>query len=393
MKQGTGVKTKRLITSLALSALLLFTSCKGFFVAVNNNPGGGATSFVYVINQITGGTGTLAEYSMTTGVLTQLTGSPMSLATTPTSIVVAPNNASVYIGTVTGIFLYTVNSDGTLTEGNNGTVVYLNANLPAIQSMVMDSTSSWLIFTSQGSNQLDALAIDPTTGLPVTGNPVTPINLKAAVPANLTSGLAISPSNDNIFVALGADGVQQVAFSPTSATTLSSTQVIPVHNPRYLDNAVAVDTTSTFLYVAENAPTTTAAGALRTITIGSTFNKDSGDIATGIGPSAILPDASGLYVYVTNQGSNDINAYTLTAGIPAALNTTVALSTFPTCNGPDAIVEDSSKSYVLDIGLGNNPDLYLYSFDATSLGTLDIGNTTSTGTTNPSLANGIAVTH
>ena len=66
---------------------------------------------------------------------------------------------------------------------------------------------------------------------------------------------------------------------------------------------------------------------------------------------------------------------------------------FPTEASPVGLVEDSSKTYLMDVGNGANPNLWLYSFDATSAGALDVGTTKSTASTNPSLANGIAVTH
>jgi hypothetical protein len=47
----------------------------------------------------------------------------------------------------------------------------------------------------------------------------------------------------------------------------------------------------------------------------------------------------------------------------------------------------------MDVGNLANPNLWLYSFDASSAGSLDVSATKSTGTTNPSAANGIAATH
>jgi 6-phosphogluconolactonase (cycloisomerase 2 family) len=259
--------------------------------------------------------------------------------------------------------------------------------------MVMDATSSWLIFTSVGSsNQISALQVDPTTGLPVSGNPSTTIALNNGTPQSL----AISPSNTEVFLALGSAGVQSFSFAPTASSPLAATASIPVHTANFTANAVAVDTTSTYLFIAEAAPIPTTGtpnvpGVLRELTI-SSLGSDLTDSATGVSPSAVLPDASGLYVYVTNQADDTISGYTLKPSAGAL--PPIGSSPYPTCKGPVALAEDSSKSYLVDVGIGNNPDLYLYSFDQTTLdGTLDVGTTVSTGTVNPSLAYSVAITH
>ncbi len=152
------------------------TGCSGFFtpVGTGGTVGNGAETFVYVTNQGS----TLAEYSLASGVLTPLSGSPISLTLAPYSIVVAPNNAFLYVGTGTGVFMYTINSDGTLTEGNGNNVAYVNASNSSLiaQSMVIDSTSSWLLIAYRNSTVLDAVQLDPTTAYPPEpSSPSTPV--------------------------------------------------------------------------------------------------------------------------------------------------------------------------------------------------------------------------
>jgi DNA-binding beta-propeller fold protein YncE len=109
----------------------------------------------------------------------------------------------------------------------------------------------------------------------------------------------------------------------------------------------------------------------------------------GNGPAAILPDANGSYVYVANTTDNDISGFSLSAGALTALTD----SPFETAKAPFAMVEDSTKTYVLTLGSGNNPDLWVYTFDTASVGTLDVASTLSTGTTDPSGAVALAITH
>jgi 6-phosphogluconolactonase len=396
MRQRKSVSWVLLAAALTLGAMIALSGCGGFFTAQNNNPTGGSSGYVYVTNA----GGTMAEYSLSSGVLTGLSGSPISISVPPTSVVAAPNNAFLYVGTTTGIFMYTINSDGTLTEGNNDTVIFLNQNLAtgtstlaSVKSMVVDATSSWLIIAYQGSDEIDALSIDPTTGL---------ANSTQAFPATATYNndpnpqLAISPANNQVFVALGTGGTNAFGFNANATGTTSpwaggNRVAIALAPTSVSANAVAVDSSSKYLFVAESASSTTSpAGMVRVISTASPANPDLDDETTGVSPSAVLADLTGAYVYVTNGTDGTISGFSLNTTTQKL--TSLGTAT-PSEQSPVALVEDSSKSYVIDVGNGNNPNLWLYSFDASSAGVLDVGSTRSTSSTNPSVATGIAATH
>jgi len=374
----------RLAAALGVAATILLTGCGEFFTPVNNNPpGGGGKSYVYVTNA----GGTLAEYSLSSGALTALSGSPISLPLAPTAIAVAPNNAFLYIGTATGIFMYIINSDGTLTEGYNDTVVNLNANGYTVASMAVDPTSSWLLVAYQNQTELDAIPISSTTGIPTSAAIVA-----HSSSATLAPELIISPDNNFIYLALGTGGTEAIGFNhtSTSAPFASTGQTIKVIT-NFTSTGVAVDPTSTYLYIAEaDTRTNPVAGNLRMFKVGSLGTELSGSpYATGIGPSAVLADKSGDYVYAANSADGTISGFS----VDTTSQTLTSLGDpFPTEKSPAALIEDSSKTYVMAVGNGANPNLWLYSFDATSLGTLDVGSTKSTASVNPSAANGIAVT-
>src|SRR5277367_5265604 len=197
----------------ALAASFTLSGCGEFFtpLCTTNCSTTGGNSFVYVSN--TGGT--VTEYSLVSGVLTQLSGSPISPPLVPTAIAISPNNSFLYVGTATGVFLYNINSDGTLTEGNNSNVAYLNTVSTAIiaASMVVDSTNSWLIIAYRNTTNMDVVQLDSTTGLP-TGNVFyITSNLAIANPQ-----LAISAANTQVFVALGTGGTQAFPFNPNTTT-------------------------------------------------------------------------------------------------------------------------------------------------------------------------------
>ena len=387
MRLGNSMGSLRLAAALGVAATILLTGCGEFFTPVNNNPtGGGGTSFVYVTNA----GGTLAEYSLASGVLTALSGSPVSLTLAPTAIAVAPNNAFLFVGTATGIFMYTINSDGTLTEGNSNTVVYLNQNGYTVSSMAVDPTSSWLIVAYQNQTELDAIPISPTTGIP---------SSTTAFSVNTTFGtlapeLAISKANNNVFVALGSGGTNAFGFAPSSTSKgpWGSRVSIPLKTASTSYTAVAVDPTSTYLYITESDISgKNAAGNLRLFAISDLGTELAGSpYPTGIGPSAVLADLSGAYVYVANSTDGTISGFSFSA---TDQTLTSLGDPFPTEKSPVALIEDSSKTYVMALGSGANPNLWLYSFDTTSLGTLDVGSTKSTASVSPSAANGIAVTY
>jgi 6-phosphogluconolactonase (cycloisomerase 2 family) len=307
--------------------------------------------------------------------------------------VVAPNNAFLYVGTQEGVFLYTIASDGTLTEGNDDTVVYLNASNPTVASLAVDSTNSWLLIASQGSNQLAALAINSSTGIPPSVTPAS-ATLSYAGPVQMS----ISPANNNVVVALGTGGTNVFGFNASNTSTPWGTEVsIRLHvatssiDASVAANAVAFDTTSTYILIGETLQSTTQSPTndlLRLIPVAS-LNADKADYPVGRGPTAILADLTGAYIYVANSTDNTISGFSISAGALTAL----ADSPYPTAKTSVALLEDNSKSYVLDAGSGTNPDLWVYNFDTVAPGDLDVKTTATTGTTDPSLANAMAVTH
>ncbi|WP_263357151.1 beta-propeller fold lactonase family protein [Acidicapsa ligni] len=387
MMQGIGFGFRRLVAVLAVGGAVLLTGCGEFFYPVTGGttPTGSST-YVYVTNIGSGGVGgTLSAYTLTSGVLAAVSGSPISLPAVPTSVVVAPNNAFLYVATNLGVFMYTIASGGVLTEGNNSTIVYQGPSFP--QALAVDSTSSWLLIANNNSTELDALPVDPTSGIPTTNTPAA-VTLSSATPA----GLAISPANGSVAVALGTGGTNVWAFNAANSNPWGNTRNGILLNssktyPGTSTNAVAFDTTSTYLFLAESS-TNNSADDLRKLTLASISSPET-DYPVGKVPSAILADLSGTYVYVSNNTNNTISGFSLSAGALTALTD----SPYGTAKSPLGLVEDSTKSYLLSIGNGNNPNLWVYSFDATSLGSLDVANTNSTASTNPSLSNSIAVSH
>ena len=363
---------------LPLLACLGLSGCSGFFTAVKSGGGSGSSSYAYVANITTGATGgTLTEYTLTSGVLATISGSPITLPAVPTSVVVAPNNGFLFVGTTTGVFLYTIGTGAVLTEGNNNTVVYLGPTQP--EAMAIDSTNSWLIIANKGSSELDALPISPTTG-EATGSYVT-ASLNAATPGKMALTSAVS-SVSTLFVALGSGGTEAISFNASNAKPFAATaNVLNLASGSTGATAVGIDPTSTYAYVTETAA---PSNLLRVITI-KTLTQNGSSYVVGGSPTAVLADSSGDYVYVANSSDNTITGFSQSAGSLTAL----ADSPFATAKGVAGLAEDASNKYIFAVGTGNNPDLWEYKFDGTSLGTLDVAATVSTSSSDP--ANGIVV--
>lgn len=383
---GSG-KLRLAALTVALVSMMSLTGCSGFFTAITS----GSTTPGSATNVFVTGTGsTLTEFSLTSGVLAQLSGSPVTLPVPPTAVAIAPNNLSVYVGTSTGIFLYTIGSGGVLTEGNNNNVLYLPPF--TVQSMVVDATSSWLIISYLNSTEIDALPLSATTGINTATAPFPIQTPTGTVPLQI----AMSPANNNIFAALGTAGAYVIGFNPTATTTspFGTAIAIALHGADASDTAVAVDPSSAYLFITEASTLASSppAGIVRMKAIAKlTTVADLSDAKTGVGPTAVLADLSGAYVYVANGTDGTISGFnfsstnqTLTAMTPTA--------TFPSAASPIALAEDATKSYVMALGNGASPNLWVYSFDATNLGALDIATTTGAGVSTTSIANGIAVT-
>ena len=124
---------------MALAALSL-TGCSGFWKAPSNGGGGGGGTTLssgdfYVINSATN---EIAGLYVKAGTVTAL-GTSSKLSASPIAITIAPNNAFLYVSTLGGIFVYTIDSStGQITVGNSGQPI---SSDPAT-TMQVDSTNA-----------------------------------------------------------------------------------------------------------------------------------------------------------------------------------------------------------------------------------------------------------
>ena len=388
----------RRIQALCCLLLLGLTGCD-FFVPQTSS--GGTTNtgdYLYVGN---GNNTNIAGFGVSSaGALSVLAGSPYNNGVAAPSLTVNPANTFLYAGTTNGIYVYAINSNGSLTVQNSGNAAAQDVVPTAMQ---VDSTGGFLlaagIGTSIGAQAIGIYSIDPTTGLltAVTGSPL-PLYTGTATTATVVTPTAmlITPNNSYVYVSLGQLGVQVLTLG--SGGALSAGTAPTYLSPRSTstspqDYGLASNPTSTFLFVAEINT------GLREFSIGTSgaLNEVSGSpYAVGTGPTGVLLDPTGSYVYVANKGSNNISEFTLTA----ASGKLTAVAGSPISSGgllPISMVNDNTKQYVAVINSGSNGatgnnDLQLFKFDATTDGKLDPVSNATTGT-DPTTPKSLAASH
>jgi 6-phosphogluconolactonase len=379
--------------------LLGLTGCGGFFVPQTNSGGGTNTGdYIYVGN---GRDTFLAGFGVSSsGALSVLNGSPYNNGVAAQSLAVTPANRFLYAGTTNGIYAYAINSDGSIAVQNSGSAV---AQDVVATQMQVDSTGNYLLAsgfgTGIGAQAIGIYTINTSTGLltAVGGSPIPLYTGNGSTPAVVTpTGLLITPNNSYVYVSLGTLGVQILTLGTGGALAAGSSPLLllPISTSTSpSEQGLASDPLSAFLFVSE---TNTGLRVLSIGTGGSLKEVSGSPYAVGTGPTGVILDPTGSYVYVANKGSNNISGFTLTA----ASGQLTAISGSPFASGgqvPTALVNDNSKKFVAVInsgsnGSGGNSDMQVFKFDTTTDGKLDPVSTASTGT-DPTAPLSIAATH
>lgn len=390
---------------LALAALCL-TGCSGFWKAPSDGGGGGggggttlSSGDFYVINSQTS---EVAGLYVKAGTVTAL-GSTYKLSASPIAITIAPNNKFLYVSTLGGIFVYTIDSStGLLTLGNTGQPISQD---PAT-SMQVDSTNSWLVEGFSGTSTLFAVHVNPSSGL-LQANLEQPV----ALPSSGIRQVAISPDNTTVLVAMGTGGTATIPFNAGNANPFGSAGTIAPAGAVGAAQSVAFDpiptggTAPRLFYIGETVAVGATAtdantGGLRAF-VYSTKQEITGSPFRigGLAPYSILPFSDGNYVYVvsrqtasTSAGSTGVIAGFSVTNTNNALGLTALGSTFKAGTHPQSMVEDSTAQFVLVVNFDANPDLLGYTIDTTNAGYLDQVVSSQTGT-DPVQASAVAAVH
>ena len=376
---------QRWIAVAAAMTFPAFVGCAGFFPPLNSTTGGGGTTsnLVYVANQAANSIG---GFAIGTGKLTAVTNSPVATTYKPLTMVVNPANTLLYVGAANGIFVYFINSDGSLTTPSTG-------SQPAgvfATSLAVSPDGQWLIALDGTTQQLDIFQINATTGgLSSVTSPAT-YSIQSGVWQ--PSEVQVSPDGTLIFAALGTAGDAVFTFN-TATGVATSSQSLQTGNAATGDYGLAINSKTTYVYIARSG--TNGGVAFYSIGSGGSLTPVTGSpFAAGNGTFSVVLDITGTYVYAANRTDGTVSGYTI---VPST--TTAALSLTPLSGSPytsgsavQALGVDSTGKYLLAVAVNGGPDLTMYSFDITVPGKLDPSTSVATGT-DPAGAVALALTH
>lgn len=299
---------------------------------------------------------------------------------------VTPNNALLYVGALNGIFVYFINSDGSLTVPNTGSQP-AGVNAPAL---TISPDGQWLIALDGLTQQLDIFQINSSTGALTSVN--VPTTYSPAPGTWQPSDVRVSPDGTLIFAALGAAGDVVFTFNTTNGVA-TLTQTLGTGNVQTADFGLAVDAKTAYLYIARSG--TNGGVAVYSIGAAGLLNPVTGSpFAAGSGTFSVALDKTGTYVYAANRTDGTVSGYTI---VPGA--TTAALSLKPLSGSPytsglgvQSIGVDSTGKYLLAVAVNGSPDLTMYSFDIAVPGKPIPATSIATGV-DPAGAVSLALTH
>jgi len=331
--------------------------------------GCGKTNSRYLYAAIPGGAGggQIAAYreDPNAGVLTQLSGSPISAGSAVESLAIHPSGKYLYAANSgsNNISLYTISNTGALTEVTPRQVAGTSPTL-----LAMDAAGSFLYVANSGSFDISVFSIDASSGA------LTPVLQTSGATALIglsALNMAVAPSGNTLYVT-GQGLLGYIEEFPITSGVLGE----PVAGSPFTTGknpyGLVIDPAGAFLYTANTGDNTisefaiNADGSLTQLS-GSPFGQ------TYTSPTALLIDNSAKYLYVANQGSANLGAYSL--GSDGGL-TLLSNSPFGTATQPTVVATDSSGKFLF---VGNQSSPVVQSF------TLDTGSGTLTSVASYSL--------
>jgi|HubBroStandDraft_1064217.scaffolds.fasta_scaffold09504_2 6-phosphogluconolactonase len=280
-------------------------------------------TFAYAANS---GSSSISELSIASGGLT-LTG---TLTDT--------NGPQASVATANGEFVYTGNSNGSISEykvGKTGALSKIKGSpIKGLTNPVGMATSSFynVLYAEDPTAELSYdYTMNAKTG-------VLSLSSSGGTDGNGPQAIAVDPFGQFTLVVNTASdevaiGIPGSGFVDTIATGLN-----PV--------AITIDPSSQFVYVANSGDGTVSAYNL---SLASPYMAQIGSaVAAGTTPSAVVAEPYGQYLYVANSGSGTISAYSINAFTGAL--TAIAGAPFPTVTGPSALGVSNDGKYLYVTG-------------------------------------------
>lgn len=342
------------LAGVLLLVIAALAGCDNFFTkpipggGTGGGGGGGVTPGIARVYVGAATTQTLSGFTLGATALTAVPGNALGLGYGPLAMTVSRNGRFLYVGAPGGVYLYPIASDGSLGAGLSVAIV------TTVVSLDTSPDGQWLFGLDAISQTLDEWQIQSDGTL----RTVTPAQYTVAGGQWVPKAVKVTPSGTAIFAAVGTAGDVAFTLNTTSGQVIQSQQRA-VDTAPSSDNALAIDSTSTYLFVARSG----TGGGLLVFTLGNqaSFAPVVGSpFPTGSGATSVALEGTGKYVYVANRADSNISGFSIGMG---GVLTAIAGSPFPAGSLVSSIGVDSSGKYLLAASFGGSPDLGLYSFD------------------------------
>jgi 6-phosphogluconolactonase (cycloisomerase 2 family) len=360
---------KALVLVLVVTSVMGFTSC-----------GSSANQYIYVTipaaSQII-----VYREDPNSGVLTQITGSPYAVGDGAVSLALHPSGKFLYAANpgVAGnsendISLFTIASNGAITEVFPRTSVAPNGSQPRL--LRIDPAGNFLYVANASSQNISVFSIASGTGAltAVAGSPF----FLSASPLNMQ----LTPSGNVLFVSIPGQTSGTILTFSVNSGVLTLTNGIATDGPN--PDGLAIDPSGANLYVSNYSSNSISVFNIGSSPSPGTLTEVSGSpLNTGYSaPVALTLDPKGQYLYVANQGSSNIAAYSInsTTALPNILTTSTTTGAFATEGSPSFLAFDPSGKYLYVGNQGSSSGIQAFSVSTGNLTAISIyavGNTPS----------------
>ena len=311
--------------------------------------------FLYVLNANNSpSVQSISEYTVnaTTGLATEIPGSPLGTISFPVQLAIDPLGRFVYVtGGLSGgqISAFTVNSASGALMPTSVPYYTLGGNPDGI---VVDPTGRFL-YASEGPDYVGGFSIDPATGN-LTALPGSPFSAGGSS-GESTTGLAVDPLGRYLYADntnLSAGGIGNVAAFQINPTSGALTLLTPAATAGNYPIAMAVDAFGQFLYNVDEVST-----GIDTYAI----SQQSGALGSGFGtglpssscPVGITAHPTAPFVYATVEcSSHGLYGYQYSSS--GALTLIKGSPFFPTEDPTAMTIDPSGKfAYASHFSLGS----------------------------------------
>jgi 6-phosphogluconolactonase len=365
-----------LAAGAALAMLLAATGCGAFFqcegkTSCGTSSGGGSTGtgdYVYVSYNINGNN-YIGGYTVGSSTLTAITGSPFAVGYVPVGMAVSPNNEFLYVAALpgtsdSGVWMYTINSAGAVTGGTQEDSDLIGAMAVSPDGNFLfeiDSSTGTIITEYKLNTSTGAMSYVTTFSAPGTsliGCALTNTSLLNGAPSSQNCSIAVAPTNDYVAVALNTVGT--AIFPYTSSGGITSNNYVTILPPTTLsgDYSLAFDGTD-HLYVASTFQLTPY-NSLASPVAGTGYTA----YESGATPRSVTLSTTYGYLFTANEGTSDIQEFTVSGGAVTALGTT------PHVTGPasvSALGVERSGTYLLAAGYNSTNGLQMFTISSSGL--------------------------